>query len=416
LTESTTARRPLEGLRVLDLTVALAGPYGTLLLAGLGAEVIKIEAPGGGDIARFNPPFYGERGMHFDTLEEGDVSLSILARARDKKSITLDLKSERGRELFHRLAEQADIVFENLSDGTVERLGVDYETIRAVNPRIVYCSINGLGRPSRYPGIKAMDITVQALSGLMDTTGYADGPPLRVGIAISDLLVPLYGVIGVQSALRQRERTGEGQHVVVSMLECLTSLLPFEHFDVLQRNGFPPRSGNHHDRLAPFGVYRTDDGYVSIAAANDGWTRAIFDAMGKPELIEDPRFTTRGPRARNADVLNALIEEWTSRRTTAEVIEELSTRRSVPCVPVRTALEALSDPVMFERGVLQRLRHPRAGEIDAVAGGIPIHMSGATVELTEPAVELGADNADVYGRLLGLDPAELARLRDQRIV
>ena len=412
----TTQRRPLEGLRVLDLTVALAGPYGTLLLAGLGAEVIKIESPGGGDIARHNPPFYGDRGMHFDALEDGDISLSILARARDKKSISLDLKSDEGRALFYRLVEQADIVFENLSDGAVERLGVDYETVRAHNPRIVYCSVSGLGRPSLYPGVKAMDITVQALSGLMDTTGYGDGPPLRVGIAISDLLAPLYGVIGVQSALRQREVTGQGQHVVVSMLECLTSLLPFEHLDVLQRNGFPSRSGNHHNRLAPFGVYPTSDGYVSIAAASDAWMRSIFEAMGKPELIEDPRFASRGPRAMNADALNALIEKWTVRQTSAEVIEELSTRRSVPCVPVRTASEALSDPALFERGVLQHLQHPRAGTIDAVAGGIPIHMSDASVGLERPAAELGADNADVYGQLLGLSADELARLRDEGIV
>lgn len=412
----TTPRKPLEGLRVLDLTVALAGPYGTLLLAGLGAEVIKIESPGGGDIARFNPPFYGERGMHFDALEDGDISLSILARAREKKSISLDLKSEQGRALFYRLVEHADIVFENLSDGTVERLGVDYDTVRAHNPRVVYCSVTGLGRPSLYPGVKAMDIIVQALSGLMDTTGNADGPPLRVGIAISDLLAPLYGVIGVQSALRQRELTGEGQHVVVSMLECLTSLLPFEHLDVLQRNGFPPRSGNHHNRLAPFGVYRTSDGYVSIAAANDGWMRAIFDAMGQPDLMRDPRFASRGPRAMNADTLNAMIQEWTARQTTAEVIEELSTRRSVPCVPVRTALEALSDPAMFERGALTHLHHPRAGEIDAVAGGIPIHMSDASVGLERPAPELGTDNAQVYGQLLGIDADELARLRSERVI
>lgn len=417
VSESTTpAARPLAGLRVLDLTVALAGPYGTLLLAGLGAEVIKIEAPGGGDIARHNPPFYGADGMHFDTVGEDDISLSILARAREKKSVSLDLKSAAGREIFYELVKQADVVFENLSDGTVERLGVDYESVRAVNPRIVYCSVTGLGRPSLYPGVKAMDITVQALSGLMDTTGFADGPPVRTGIAISDLLAPLYAVIGVQSALWQRSVTGEGQHVVVSMLECLTSLLPFEHFDVLQRNGFPPRSGNHHNRLAPFGLYRTSDGYVSIAAANDEWTRAIFEAMGEPELIDDPRFTGRGPRAVHADVLNALIEGWTVRRSSAEVIEELTVRRSVPCVPVRTALEAMSDPAMFERGALQHLKHPRAGEIDAVAGGIPIHLSESTVGLDHPAVELGTHNDEVYGKLLGFDAEKLASLKENGII
>lgn len=408
--------RPLEGIRVLDLTVALAGPYGTLLLAGLGAEVIKIEAPQGGDIARFNPPFYGPDGIHFDGLGEGDVSLSILARARSKKSVALDLKSPEGRAIFHELVKHADVVFENLSDGTVERLGVDYETLRKINPRIVYGSVTGLGRPSLYPGVKAMDITVQALSGAMDTTGYGDGPPMRFGLPISDLLAPLYAVIGVQAALRQREATGEGQHVVVSMLECLASLLPFEHFDVFQRHGFPARSGNHHNRLAPFGIYRTRDGHVSIAAANDAWTEAIFAAMGRPELIRDPRFVARGPRAVNADALNALIEGWTAQHSSAEVIAELQERRSVPCVPVRTALESLSDPALFAAGALQKLVHPVHGEIDAVGGGVPIHMSGSAVGLERPAAPLGAHTAEVLGGVLGMDEGALEGLRARKVV
>lgn len=283
----TPSPKPLAGLKVLDLTVALAGPYCTLLLAGLGAEVIKIEAPKGGDIARFNPPFFGKDGIHLGKMEEGNVSLSLLARARSKRSVSLDLKAERGRELFRELAKQVDVIVENMSDGTVEKLGVDYELMRKVNPRIIYCSITGFGRPSPYPGLKAMDITVQALSGVMDTTGFADGPPLRFGLPISDLLAPLYGVIGVQAALRQREQSGEGQHVVVSMLECLASLLAFEHFDVFQRNGFPPRSGNHQTRLAPFGVFEAKNGFVSIAAANDQWAGLIFEALGRPELIKD---------------------------------------------------------------------------------------------------------------------------------
>ncbi|MFI8975419.1 CaiB/BaiF CoA transferase family protein [Nocardia asteroides] len=414
MTESTT--RPLAGLRVLDLTVALAGPYGTLLLAGLGAEVIKIESPDGGDIARLNPPFHGPEGIHFGAVSEGDISLSILARARQKKSITLDLKSAEGRALFFRLAAEADVVFENLSDGTVRRLGVDYDAVRAVNPRIVYCSVNGLGAPSMFPGVKAMDITVQALSGLMDTTGFADGPPVRTGIAISDMLAPLYAVIGLQSALLQRAVTGQGQHVQVSMLECLTSLLPFEHPDVLQRHGFPPRSGNSHSRLAPFGIYPTADGHVSIAAASDSWVRSIFEAMGTPELIDDERFTGRGPRAVNAAVLDGLIEGWTRQRTSAQVIEELAVRRGVPCVPVRTAMEALSDPALFERGALQRLEHPRVGPIDAVAGGIPIHMSESEVGLAQAAVELGTHNDEVYRDLLGLSADELEALKVKRVI
>lgn len=410
------ALRPLEGVRVLDLTVALAGPYATLLLAGLGAEVIKIEAPQGGDIARFNPPFYGKDGIHFDALEEGDVSLSILARARCKKSISLDLKTDEGRAIFYELVKHADVVFENLSNGVVERLGINYDILREINPRIIYGSVTGLGRPSMFPGVKAMDITVQALSGAMDTTGYQDGPPMRFGLPISDLLAPLYAVIGVQAALRQRETTGEGQHVVVSMLECLSSLLPFEHLDVFQNNGFPARSGNYHNRLTPFGIYRTQDGYVSIAAPSEAWTHALFDAMGQPDLVKDSRFSSRGPRAKNANVLNGMIEEWTSQHSSADVIRILHTERGVPCVPVRTALETLSDPALFESGTLQELEHPVAGKIDAVGGGVPIHMSESTVGLDRPAPLLGTDNADVYGSLLGLDAEALEKLKARKVI
>lgn len=410
--------RPLGGVRVLDLTVALSGPYATLILAALGAEVIKIESPGGSDIARFNPPFATPDGeMHLGAIEEGDVSLSVLARSRGKKSVELDLKTERGRELFYELVRHADVVFENLSDGVVERLGVDYETLRAINPALVYGSLSGLGRPSAFPGTKAMDIIVQAVAGVMDTTGDVDGPPLRFGLPIADLLAPLHAVIGVQAALAQREKTGRGQHVDVSMLESLASLLPFEHLDVLQRQGgFPPRSGNSHTRLAPFGVYETKDGHVSIAAASDAWVASLVEAIGRPELADDPRFVGRGPRAANAAALNDYIEEWTRQHTTAEAIEELSTRRGVPCGPVRTALEVLDDEWLAQRGAITPLRRVTGEPLDAVAPGVPIGMSGAQVSIDEPAHALGADTEAVLTELAGVSPAEMAELREHRII
>ncbi|WP_199086625.1 CaiB/BaiF CoA-transferase family protein [Bosea sp. ASV33] len=410
------APKALAGIRVLDLTVALAGPYCTLLLAGLGAEVIKIESPGGGDIARTNPPFYGEHGPHFDTAQDGDISLTILARARNKKSITLDLKSEKGRQIFRKLVRGSDIVVENLSDGAVERLTVDYDSLKDINPRLIYCSISGVGRPNPYPGLKVMDIIAQALSGVMDVTGEEDGPPARFGLPIADLLAPLYGLIGIEAALVQRERTGEGQHIVVSMTDSLASLLPFEHFDIQDRFGFPPRSGNHQKRLAPFGTFTTTDGYVAIAGANQHWVAQIFDAIGHSALIEDPRFCARGQRAVNADTLNAAIESWTRRHSTASVIAELQVKRGVPCAPVRTVKEVLADPRLQASGALQPLFHPEAGQIDAVGAGVPIRMSGSTVGFDKPAPMLGADNENVFGSLAGLSDIEIARLKTEGVI
>ncbi|MGD9765575.1 MAG: CaiB/BaiF CoA transferase family protein [Candidatus Binatia bacterium] len=408
--------RPLEGIRVLDLTVALAGPYGSMLLGGMGAEVIRIEAPGGGDIARTNPPFVGSRGVNFGPKSDDEVSLSILNRTRNKKSITLDLKSQKGREIFLALAKKADVVFENMSEGTVARLGVDYESVRRANPAIVYASLSAFGEPSAYPGLKGMDILVQALSGLMEVTGFADGPPIRCGIPIADLIAPLYAVNGILAALVYRGRTGEGQHVKVSMLDCMASLVAEEHFDVAIPAGHAMRSGNFHDRLTPFGIYRTRDGHVAIAALTPEWMKALLEAMGRPELMNDPRFSSRGPRMRHAAELNAMIEEWTSTLSADEVLRELFDKRGVPSAQVRNPLEMLRDPRLHESGAIIQLRHPELGPIDAVGMGLPIQFSRTEAQFDQPAMPLGAANDQVYGELLNLSADELAELRASRII
>ena len=410
------ASRPLDGVRVLDLTVALAGPYGSMLLGGMGAEVIRVEAPGGGDIARTNPPFVGRRGINFGLKAEDEVSLSILNRTRNKKSITLDLKSEKGREIFLRLATHADVVLENMSEGTVARLGVDYDSVRRVNPAIVYCSISAFGEPSPFPGLKGMDIIVQALSGLMEVTGFADGPPTRCGLPIADLVAPLYAVNGILAALIYRARTGEGQHVNVSMLDCLASLVAEEHFDVTVKAGYAMRSGNFHDRLAPFGIYRTADGYVAIAALRSDWMQALLEAVGQPQLMADPRFSSRGPRMRHAGELNAVIEEWTSRLSSDEVVRELLEKRGVPSARVRDPLEVLRDSHLHESGAVVDLQHPDLGTIEAVGMGLPIRFSKTKAQFDQPATQLGAANEQVYGELLNLSQGEIAELRAAGVI
>ncbi|VWB09738.1 CaiB/BaiF CoA transferase family protein [Burkholderia lata] len=410
------AARPLDGIRVLDLTVALAGPYGSLLLGGMGAEVIRVESPGGGDIARNNPPYVGKDGVHFGVKGDDEVSLTILNRARNKKSITLDLKSEQGRALFMELVKESDVVIENASEGVTARLGVDYESVRQVNPKIVYASIKAFGEPSPYKNLKGMDIIVQALSGIMDVTGFADGPPTRSGLPIADLIAPLYAVNGILAALIHRGRTGIGQCVQVSMLDCLASLVAEEHFDVFLEHGYAKRSGNFQDRLVPFGVYGTRDGYVAMVAFQPDWFQNLMEAVGRPEIATDPRYATRGPRMKHAAEINAIIEEWTRGHSTEEVIAELQVKRGVPAAPVRSPLDVLKDPVLQARGAVVRLEHPGLAGVDAMGMGLPIKLSGTPVQFDQPAQALGAANDEIYQGLLKLPEDRLQQLRDAGVI
>lgn len=410
--------KPLEGIRVLDLTVALAGPYGSLMLGGLGAEVIRVEAPGGGDIARNNPPYVNQEGIHFGVRQPDDVSLSILNRARNKKSVTLDLKSDEGKALFMRLVQECDVLIENASEGATARLGVDYDSVRRANPKIIYASVKAFGEPSPYPDLKGMDIIVQALSGIMDVTGFADGPPTRLGLPLADLITPLFAINGILSALIHRGRTGVGQHVQVSMLDCLASLVAEEHFDVYLSEGYPRRSGNFLERLTPFGVYQTSDGYVALVAFQADWFKNLTEAMGRPELARDPRYAAQGPRNKNAEQFNTLVREWMSARTCAEVTRELQQERGVPCAEVRGAEQVLADPYLRQRGAVVPLTHPglAASGTSAMGMGLPIRFSESPVSFDQPAQALGESNDAVYRDLLRLSDAEMQRLRAQKVI
>lgn len=406
---------PLAGLRVIDLTVALAGPYCTLMLGGLGAEVIKIDAPGGSDIARFNPPYVSNGALNYGAAKPGDVSLSVLSRHRNKKSITLDLKREEGLAMFMRLVKQCDVLVENFSVGTAERLGIGYEALRAVNPRLIYTSISAMGSEAP-PELKGMDIIVQALSGVMEVTGFADGPPCRVGFPLADVVAPHYAVTGILSAVIQRATTGRGQKIEVNLLDSLVCLLALEHFDLLTAEGSPLRTGNNQDRLTPFGVYRAKNGFVAIAAPADAWTRALFQAMGQPELGQDERFSTRGARAVNANALNALIEQW-SEQFEADQVVAILTRHGVSAARVRTPQEAVRDPGSVARGAVAPLRHPKLPpSLQTAAPGMPIQFSDSVAGYDRPAPELGSDNDEVYMHLLDMDAATIADLRSRSVI
>ena len=402
--------RPLEGLTVIDLTRALAGPYCTLLLAGLGARVIKVEEPRDGDLARENSPYLGRDGIQVERRHDDDISLSHLTRARGKYGVSLDLKQAAGREVYFDLVRKADIVVENFTAGTADRLGVGYEACRAVNSRVVFASLSGFGATDRDG--KAMDVIIQALSGAMYTSGEAGEPPVRIGVPMADMLAPVFTVIGVLAAIEQRHRTGTGQHVDVSMLGALTSFVAIENWAAMAAAGMPSRTGLTVQRLSPFGVFTCADGYVAVVAVHEPLARGLFDAMGQSELGADPRFANRDARVANAAVLEARINAWSSLLPMAEVIASLEAR-GVPVAPVRHPEAALVDPRVVARGETMAVEHPTYGAAtDLRTSGVPIRFSAAETGF-DPVlpVHIGEHNETIFGEVLGYDAARIAALK-----
>ncbi|NML04346.1 CoA transferase [Sphingomonas sp. G-3-2-10] len=407
--------RPLEGLRVIDLTRALAGPYATLLLAGLGAEVIKVEDPKGGDLARENSPYVGRDGVVIERRHEDDISISHLTRARGKRGVALNLKHPQAKQVFADLVRTADIVVENFTAGTADRLGVGYDFAREVNPRIVYASLSGFGADA--PDGKAMDIVIQALSGAMYTSGEHDHPPVRIGIPMADMLAPVFAVIGILSALEQRHRTGVGQHVDVSMLGALTSFVAIENWAAMRAVDMPARTGLTVQRLSPFGVFECADGYVAVVAVHQKLAAGLFRAMGEPGLIDDPAYATRDSRVANANQLEARINAWSRTLPLAEVVAKLEAE-GVPVAEVRHPEDALVDPRVVAREETNAISHPAYPSGDELrTAGIPIRFSGARTGFDDVLpVAIGEHNGSVYGDILGYDDAKLAALTAAGVV
>lgn len=408
--------RPLEGLTVLDMTIALAGPFATLLLAGLGAQVIKVENPAEGDPCRSNAPYLGIDGAALTRHHDDDISISALNRLRGKLGITLNLKDPRASAIFADLVRKSDIVVENFSRGTLERLGAGYRQARENNPRIIYCSISGFGSEGESGSGKAMDTIIQALSGVMLISGSSADPPIRFGLPLADLCAPLFGVIGILAALRQLQRTGIGQYVDVSMLGVLTMMLATEPYDILERCGIPQRTGDTVPRLAPMGIYPTKNGHVAICAPTQAFAKALFDAMKQPELANDSRFVTRDSRVQNVDELDALVRRFTGAMPTREVLARLE-QAGVPAAEVRDPATALRDPKVVSRHETVPLVHPKYGAVDDVRGmGIPIKFSNAAAELDDSAPMLGEHNDFVYGEILGYSPEKIKELKIHSVI
>jgi crotonobetainyl-CoA:carnitine CoA-transferase CaiB-like acyl-CoA transferase len=408
--------KPLDDITVLDLTVALAGPFATFLLAGLGARVIKVENPTSGDQCRENAPYLGADGASLVRRSADDVSVSAINRLRNKLGITLNLKHPEARAVFADLVKKSDVLVENYSRGTLDRLGVGYRWLHEVNPKLIYCSITGFGSDDDSSPAKAMDTIIQAQSGMMYTSGEPQDPPVRVGIPMADLCAPMFGVMGVLAAMHQAQRTGVGQHIDVSMLGALSMMVSVEPFDLLERCGIPQRTGQTLPRLAPFGIYPTRDGFIAICAPTEAMSRSFFEAAGHPELADDEKFATRNARVKNFQELNAFIEQFTGSLTSSEAVARLE-RAGTPAAEVRAPYAATRDPRVVQRGETVPLRHPRYGAVEDVYGmGMPMTFSGSKVGFDQPPPELGEHNDLVYGQVLGYSSERIAKLKAQKVI
>jgi CoA:oxalate CoA-transferase len=410
-----TTKKHLEGIRVIDLTAYLAGPFLSMHLAALGAEVIKVERPGAGDPTRISSPFAGPRGVGFEGRGPEDISLIHLKRNRGKKSITLNLKSRRGLDIFRRLVAKGDVVVENFAPGTMESFGLDYGVLKEINPRIIFCSISGYGQSGPYRERPAFDLTVQATSGMMAVTGYPDGPPMRCGPWVGDQVPALYGLVGILAAIASRERTGEGERIDISMQDCCFSLVMDESLDILVSREVPTRQGNRNPRVTPWSVFPTRDGNIAICVfANENW-KVFLETIQREDCLKDSRFTNPEDRVDHMDEVEALVTEWSRNKSTAEALGALR-KRKIPCDPVLEVKEVLEDPQLKARGMIQELEHPLNSKTGAKTAGFPIRFSVRPAEDIAPAPLLGHHNEEIYRGLLGLSPEEIEDLRKEKVI
>lgn len=410
-------REALSGLRILDLTSYLSGPFATLTLAGLGAEVIKVERRDGGDPARTFPPFCGAGGTAMrEATSTADESIANLKRNRGKKSLTLDLEAPEGKALFLRLVEKFDVVIENLAPGVLEKWGLGYPVLAAANPRIVYCSISGYGRYGPKSNLPAFDPIVQASSLTMASNGYADRPPTRTGISFGDTVPSLYAVIGILAALRERDRTGRGSVVDIAMHDSLVAMLMVEPVEAQVEWGFPLRTGSRIPRLAPCNVYRCRDGYVALNAAPPRLWKRLAQLMDTPALL-DPALVPLVARLERQDWLDEEVARWVATQTVDELMAATS-RQGVPCARVVESIdELIDDPSLIARGMLHPVQHPVLGVLPGIfAPAVPIHTPGEATPPLARAPVLGEHTRALLARELGLSADEIRDLEAKKLI
>jgi crotonobetainyl-CoA:carnitine CoA-transferase CaiB-like acyl-CoA transferase len=404
---------PLAHLRVLDLSRVLAGPWCTQMLADLGATIIKIERPGSGDETRgWGPPWLrDEAGM------ETSESAYYLAANRGKKSVTLDLRSERGQALARELAACCDVVIENFRPGKLAEYGLDYETLSALRPGLVYCSITGFGQTGPYRDRPGYDFMIQAMGGLMSVTGGPDGEPgggpLKVGVALADILTGLYAGSGILAALAHRDRTGVGQHVDVGLLDVQVACLANQAMNYLVSGEPPGRLGNAHPNIVPYQTFATRDGHIVVAVGNDRQFGDLCGLLGLPGLAGDERYATNAARVRHRDVLIPALQAVFRDRRSRDWLESLEAAE-IPCGPINRLDEVFDDPQVRSRGMRTDLPHALAGTVPQV--GSPLKLSATPARVGPAPPLLGEHTAEVLCDLLGLDAAAIERLRATGVI
>lgn len=381
----------LDGIRVLDLSRVLAGPYCTMMLADFGADIIKIEPPEVGDDSRAFGPFIGKESAYFMSLN------------RNKRSMTLNFKNEAECELFREMVKQADVVVENYRPGTMEKFGLGYEELRTINPRLVYAACSGFGHTGPYKDKPAYDIIVQAMGGIMSITGPEGGEPTRVGASIGDIMAGMFTAYGVMLALFHRERTGEGQKVDVGMLDCQLAVLENAIARYVTSGEVPKPLGNRHPAITPFASFAAADGSIIVGAGNDRLWERLCNILGCPELVKDERFVTNGARTTHAKELAVLLNGIFRQKSIAEWVALLE-GAGLPCAPINTIDRIVNDPHIAAREMIVEVEHPVAGSLKMP--GVPVKLSAAPGRVEHHAPLLGQHQAEILKEILGWDAAK----------
>jgi crotonobetainyl-CoA:carnitine CoA-transferase CaiB-like acyl-CoA transferase len=401
VSEKKQPKPPLHGIRVIDLTRVLAGPFCSMSLGDMGAEVIKVEEPDKGDDTRGWPPFANGESTYFMSVN------------RNKKSLTLNMKAPEGQAILRRLIAKADVVIENFRPGTMERLGFGYDALRTLNPRLIYCSISGFGESGPESSRPGYDLIVQGESGVMDLTGFPDGPPVKVGNSIGDLVAGMSAAQGVTLALLARSKTGKGQKVEIGMLDVMASLLTYQAGLYWNAGGRPARRGNQHPSIVPYEVFQAQDAYMTLGVANNSLWERMCAAIGREDMARDARFDSEAKRVTNRDALIPALNAEFGKRPAAEWLTRLD-KAGVPAGRIKTVAEVCESPHLRARGMFVRLAHPKAGTVTAM--GVPIRLWDTPGGARAAAPLLGQHTDEILSGLLRMPKSKVGKLRAAGVV